>query len=405
METPLETKGSALEPIASFGVSSTMRIDRRDFVRAVGALTLGACAPETLHEAASPPPLPGPIAKPPPRSGKRILVLGGTGFAGPPIVRAALAKGHTVTLFNRGKTAPGLFPEIETIVGDRVTQLDLLKGRDWDAVVDTWAPGPTLVKRAAELLRDRVGHYVFLSTVSVYELGKDPIDEGSPLLPLPPGFVVGSVITKRDLAAYGPLKVLAEQAAEAAMPGRSTSVRAGVLAGPGDPTDRFTYWPLRIARGAEMIAPGSPDDPMQYLDVRDLGDWFVTVIEHGHMGVFNAVGPSTPRFGAVLDACKAALAGDASLTWIPQEWLAKHDAGDWESFPLHVDKAADDSGFARVSAARAIAKGLVFRSPGDSAKDALAWWNAEPEARRQKRPGITPKREAELLGLWHKAAT
>src|SRR5262249_45963850 len=155
---------------------------------------------------------------------------------------------------------------------------DLLHGRDWDAVVDTWAPGPTLVKRAAELLRDHVGQYVFLSTISVYKLGRDPIDESSPVLTLPPDVTLAS-IKKIDETNSGPLKALAEQAAEATMPGRATSIRSGLIAGPGDPTDRFTYWPLRMARGGEMITPGSPDDPLQLIDVRDLGAWIITTIE------------------------------------------------------------------------------------------------------------------------------
>jgi len=379
-----------------------VRIRRRDFVRGVGALTLAACAPATPPPAVSPTAAPAPGPTPAP-SGKRILILGGTGFAGPPIVRSAIARGHTVTLFNRGKTNPGLFPNVETILGDRQTQLDLLRGRDWDAVVDTWAPGPTLVRRAAELLRDHVGHYLFLSTISVYKLGKDPIDESSPVLSLPPGVTVAD-IKKIDETVYGPLKVLAEQAAETAMPGRTTSVRSGVIAGPDDPTDRFVYWPLRMARGGEMIAPGAPDDPMQFIDARDLGAWMVTAIEGHATGVFNAVGPDVPRFGAVLDACKTAVGADPRFTWIPDDWLDKNDAGGWGNFPLHVPAAADDSGFGRVSAARAIAHGLRFRSPVQTARDALAWWNAQsPERRAQKRPGVEPEREAALLETWHKA--
>jgi 2'-hydroxyisoflavone reductase len=331
-------------------------------------------------------------------------VLGGTGFAGPPIVRTAVERGHTVTLFNRGKTNPGLFPDVETILGDRITQLDLLRGRDWDAVVDTWAPGPTLVRRAAEMLRDHVGHYLFVSTISVYKLAKDPIDESSPVLSLPPGVAVAD-IKKIDETVYGPLKALAEQAAETAMPGRATSVRAGVLAGPGDPTDRFLYWPLRMSRGGEMIAPGSTDDPFQFLDVRDLGDWVMTAIEQHTTGVFNAVGPDLPKFGGVLDTCRKGSGGDARFTWVADDWLDKNQAEGWDSFPLHVPAAADDSGFARVSAAKAIARGLRFRSPADTAKDALAWWATQTDERRaKKRPGISPEREAELLQRWHKGS-
>jgi 2'-hydroxyisoflavone reductase len=376
-----------------------MRLRRREVLAALGALALGACAP-----AASPVVSPaGAPGEPPRRSSaaKRILVLGGTGFAGPPIVRSAIERGHTVTLFNRGKTNPGLFPNVETILGDRMTQLDMLRGRNWDAVVDTWAQGPTLVGRAAELLRDQVGQYVFLSTISVYKLTRGPLDEGSPTLTLPLGVTVAD-IKKVDETTYGPVKVLAEQAAEAAMPGRSTSVRSGLIVGPGDPTDRFTYWPLRIARGGEMIAPGAPDDPMQFIDVRDLGAWMVRTIEDRTVGVYDAVGPDTPLFGAVLDACKRGTGSDVRFSWIDEAWLDKNDLGGWESFPAHVSANDAESGFARVSAARAIAKGLRFRPVEESARDSLAWWNAQSEERRaKKRPGISPDREAEILARWH----
>jgi 2'-hydroxyisoflavone reductase len=309
-----------------------------------------------------------------------------------------------VTLFNRGKTNPGLFPDIETILGDRVTQLDLLKGRSWDTVFDTWAEGPTLVTRAAEMLRDHVSHYVFVSTISVYRLGKDPIDETSPVLTLPPGLEVKD-IKKIDEKVYGPLKALAEQAAENAMPGRTTSVRAGVIAGPDDPSDRFTYWPVRMVKGGEMIAPGPKDNRMQFIDVRDLGEWLATVAEHAHMGVYNAVGPNDPALGHVLDEVKQGVASGAQLTWIDEAWLEKNDAGGWGDFPIVVAGTDEESGFGHVSAARAIEKGLALRSPGETAKDTLAWWNAQTDERRaKKRPGIDPAREADLLARWHKTS-
>lgn len=378
-----------------------MRIPRRDLLKLISSsAALAACGGAAAREpAVAAHPL-DPAAAAPPPAKLRILVLGGTGFVGPGIVRAAIAHGHAVTLFNRGKTNPGLFPEVETILGDRITQLDLLKGRDWDAVVDTWAPGPTLVSRAAELLRDHVPHYVFVSTISVYKLGREPLDESSPVLTLPPGLSVKDIhaITPE---VYGPVKALAEQAAEAAMPGRTTSIRAGVIAGPGDPTGRFTYWPRRMALGGEMIAPGTPDDRMQFLDVRDLDAWIVQVIEDKTMGVYNAVGPTNPSLGAVLDEIRAAVGGSARLTWIDSAWLEKNEAGGWGDFPLAVGANDAEAGFGHVSAARAIGKGLRFRPPGETAKDALAWWNAQPEDKRGKPAGIAPDREAELLRRWH----
>jgi 2'-hydroxyisoflavone reductase len=377
-----------------------MELSRRDLLAALAAgAALAACGGGAQLSGSIPPREPPAPA----RRGKRILVLGGTGFAGPPIVETARARGHAVTLFNRGKTNPGLFPDVETILGDRVTELGLLKGRDWDAVIDTWAPGPTLVQQAAELLRDHVAQYVFLSTISVYKLGKEPIDENSPVLPLPPGVVLGGP-APRDARTYGPLKALAEQAAEARMPGRAISVRAGVLAGPNDPTDRFTYWPVRMARGGEMIAPGARDDRLQFIDVRDLGAWLVSIVEQGLMGVYDAVGPDDPSLGGVLDAVKASTGPDARVTWVDTTWLAKNDAAGWDSFPLAVPKSDDEAGFGHVSASRAVAKGLRFRNPGDTARDALAWWRAQSDARRTKKhPGIEADREAELLRLWHRA--
>lgn len=387
-----------------------MRFDRRALLRAAGGLAVAACAPGSSSPgptvAAPTAPASAAPSSAPATARKRILVLGGTGFAGPPIVREALARGHAVTLFNRGKTRPDLFPNVETILGDRITNLDRLAGRDWDVVIDTWAPGPTLVKRAAELLRDHVGHYVYLSTISVYKLGKQPLDESSPTLPLPAGFELGKKVASIPPEAYGPLKALAEQAAETAMPGRSTSIRSGVIAGPEDPTDRFTYWPLRMARGGEMMAPGPRDVRMQFIDVRDLGAWIVTVADQGHMGVYDAVGPDDPSLGNVLEGVRAGVAGGtaAKVTWVDPTWLQSKDASGWESFPLAVAEIDDESGFGHVSAAKAIARGLRFRPIAETARDALAWYDAQPEERRsKKRPGIDPAREAELLDQWRKA--
>jgi 2'-hydroxyisoflavone reductase len=358
------------------------------------AALVAGCASSAHPVPSAPPPV---VAAPPP---KRILVLGGTGFVGPPLVQAALAAGHRVTLFNRGKTNPGLFPDVETILGDRVTELDKLRGRDWDAVVDTWAPGPTLVRRATELLRDHVGQYVFVSTVSVYKLHGDSLDETAPVLELPPGTDL-KAIKKIDATNYGALKALAEGAAEEGMPGRATCVRAGLIVGPGDPTDRFLYWPMRMVRGGEMIVPGTPRDPMEFIDVRDLGAWLLGTIERRVVGVYNAVGPSQPMIGPILDEVRMALGSTVRMQWVPEAFLEKNEAGGWGDFPGAAPPESEDSAIARVSAARAVAQGLRFRPVGQTARDSLAWWNAQPEARRaQKRPGLTPEREADLLAKW-----
>jgi 2'-hydroxyisoflavone reductase len=367
-----------------------MSLYRREFLKAVGAVAaLSGCAASQNRSQRGSRPAVAP---------RRILILGGTGFIGPAIVGAARAAGHKLTLFNRGRSNPGLFPEVETIIGDRGTDLDRLRGRDWDAVIDTWSRFPSAVRAAAELLRERVPHYVFISTISVYKLGRDAIHEGSPLLhaePPPP--------EDMDLRNYGPLKVLCEQAAMAAMPGRVTVVRPGVIAGPGDPTDRFTYWPVRMARGGDVLVPQGPDYRMQLIDVRDLAEWIVRAIEARHLGTYNAVGPEDPSLRSVLESVRGGVPGGsgARLIFVDGKWLEQNDVGGWGDFPLAVAGDSDSRGFAQVSAARALAKGLRFRSPADTAKDTLAWWQAQPEERRaRKRPGLSPEREAELLRLW-----
>jgi 2'-hydroxyisoflavone reductase len=305
-----------------------------------------------------------------------------------------------LTLFNRGKTNPTLFPDVERILGDRRTDIDRLKGRSWDAVVDTWVNLPRTVRAAAELLRDQIQQYLFVSTISVYRLGREAIDERSPVLTLP-----DEKTEKLDATTYGPLKALAERAAEEAMPGRATAIRAGVIVGPGDPSDRFVYWPLRLARGSEVLVPGTPGDRMTFIDVRDLGAFIVTAIEKRLVGTYNAVGPGDPSLGAVLGDMKAAVGGGARLTFVDKKWLEAHQAGGWGDFPLVVNAGDEEAGFGRVSAVRAIAGGLRFRAPGATARDTLDWWNAQPEERRnQPRPGATPEREAELLRLFRQRA-
>ncbi|HEX8951976.1 MAG TPA: NAD-dependent epimerase/dehydratase family protein [Polyangia bacterium] len=371
-----------------------MSVRRRDFLAALAAAAAG-CASARLQPSPTSAARAAPASKP-----KRILVLGGTGFVGPAIVQAARARGHTLTLFNRGKTNPGLFADVETILGDRRTDLDKLRGRQWDAVVDTWVMMPKSVRAAATLLKDHVGQYLFVSTISVYKLGREPLDESSPVLS--PKTVDAEKLD--GVEDYGGNKYLAERAAEELMPGRATAVRPGVIAGPGDPTDRFTYWPLRFARGGEVLAPGTPDDRMQLIDVRDLGAWIVRCIDERIVGTFNAVGPDDPALGHVLAACRTAAGSDARITFADSAFLEAEKVGGWGDFPLAVGNDDEHAGFGHVDAKKAIARGLTFRSPVETARDALAWWNAQPDERRQKaRPGLSPEREAELLRKWHGA--
>jgi 2'-hydroxyisoflavone reductase len=373
---------------------------RRQFVKAgltgAGALAVagaglacaGGAAPSGTRPASSAAP---PSARPKP---KTILVLGGTGFLGPHVVEAALARGHVLTLFNRGKTHAELFPDLEKLHGDRDGHLEALVGRKWDAVVDTSGYFPRLVKASAELLAPSVGHYVFVSTISVYA---DPVpahaDEATPVATMPDP-------TVEDMKFYGAAKALCEKAAEAAMPGRVSNVRPGLIVGPGDPTDRFTYWPARFARGGELLAPGDGSDPGQVMDARDLAAFLVKTIEDGAFGTFNATGPATTMtMKDLLGACAtAAGAGAGTPVWVDTRFLEKMEVAPWMELPVWT---GEDLGFATIDARKAIAAGLRFRPVLDTAADTLAWWKTQPEERRLRpKAGLAPEKEAAVLKAW-----
>ena len=330
--------------------------------------------------------------------GQRILVLGGTRFLGPAVVDAALRRGHTVTLFNRGKTDPGRFPKLETLIGDRDGKLDALKGRTWDAVVDTSGYVPRVVSDSATLLKD-AKQYVFISTESVYsDTSKPGMDETAPV-----GTIPDPTIEKVTNESYGPLKALCEQAAEKAMPGKVTNIRPGLIVGPDDPSDRFTYWPVRVAKGGEVLAPGTPSDPIQYIDVRDLGDWVVRTIEERTFGVFNAVGPREElSMGRFLDACNQVGGGRATFTWADAAFLDAQKVEAWSDMPVWVPPTGDSAGFARTSNARAVARGLAFRPVADTVKATLDWFRTLPADRQAKlKAGLASDRENEVLVAWH----
>jgi 2'-hydroxyisoflavone reductase len=344
----------------------------------------------------------GPRAEPEPAGGPAtILILGGTGFLGPHFVREALARGYAVTLFNRGKTNPQLFPELEKLRGDRrAGDLAALEGRRFDAVIDTSGYVPEDVTATATLLSDS-GQYLFVSSVSAYrDQFRHGLKVGDPLAPLPEP-------ESRELPKYyGPLKALCEQAAEAAMPGKTTVIRPGLIVGPGDPTDRFTYWPVRIARGGEMIAPGRPDDPVQLIDARDLAAFMVDCVERRLFETYNAVGPAdTLTIEAMLRTGIETLDSDASLTWIPAEFLAEHEVMPWVHMPVWVPPEDEEhGGLGSVDASGALAAGLRFRPLAETMRDTAAWWAELPEERRaEPRAGLPPEREAEVLAAWHAA--
>lgn len=329
----------------------------------------------------------------------RILILGGTGFLGPALVHDAQARGHKLTLFNRGKTNPHLFPDLEQIHGDRKVDLSGLQGREWDAVVDTSGYVPAVVRRSAELLKDSVGHYLFISTISVYDKPpKTGVDESGAV-----GKLADETTEKVTGETYGPLKALCEREAERIFAGRATTIRPGLIVGPDDPTDRFTYWPVRLDRGGDVLAPGDPTiDRIQVIDVRDLAAWTITAAERHHVGVYNAVGPREPlTIGSFLETGTKALGSSAKLTWVPASFLEKHKVEPWSDMPVWVPTDGDDGGMSRVSSQRAIERGMTFRPIGDTCRDTVAWWKTQPADRRAKlKAGLSPEREAEVLAAW-----
>ncbi|QRK12039.1 SDR family oxidoreductase [Archangium violaceum] len=341
-----------------------------------------------------------------PRGGsKRILILGGTGFLGPQLVEAARARGHTVTLFNRGKTRPHLFPDVEKLHGDRDPRngegLKALEGRSWDAVIDTSGYVPRIVRASAALLAPNVGHYVFISTISVYkELPRPGMDEDAPLA------TIADTNDENVRDNYGALKALCEKAAEASFPGRTTNIRPGLIVGPDDPTQRFSYWPVRVAQGGEVLAPGDGSDPVQFIDVRDLAEWTLLTLENRDVGIFNATGPEKPlSMKELLEACKQASQSNATFTWADAPFLETQNVAAWTDMPVWVSPGGELAGMSAVSNARAVARGLKFRPTVDTARDTLTWFNGLPPERQaelRKRAGLTPVREREVLAAWHK---
>jgi 2'-hydroxyisoflavone reductase len=317
----------------------------------------------------------------------RLLLLGGPKFVGRAVIDAALAAGAEVTLFNRGTTGADLYPEVERIVGDRDGGLDGLRRREWDAVVDTSGYLPRLVGESARLLAGSVGHYVFVSSISVYASFAGAVDEGSGLAELS---TPGSEDVKAD---YGALKALCEQEVERALPGRSTAVRAGLIVGPHDPTGRFTYWPHRIARSGDVLVPGPAWRPVQFVDVRDLAAWIVTAAEQGLAGPFNATGTST--MGAVVDAARRVAGSPARPVEVDDAFLAAQGVGEWMELPLWIDSRDGDwRRFMEVDTSRATAAGLAFRPLDDTVAATLA------DAGLVDGVGLAPERERELLDAW-----
>jgi 2'-hydroxyisoflavone reductase len=389
---------------------------RRDFLRLSAATGAAAAVASLASAGARDAGLTAPLPRRRDRSEKKlaILILGGTGFLGPHTVRAALARGHEITLFNRGRTEQRtghVFPDLENLRGNRDPKLRAddsdpdspqglseLEGRAWDAVIDTSGYVPRIVHASAEPLAPNVKQYVFISSVSVYAAHDTPgADETAPVDTIP-----DETVEQVTGASYGPLKALCEQAAEAAMPGRATNIRPGLIVGPGDPTDRFTYWPARVRRGGRVLAPGTPMDRTQYIDVRDLADFIVRTIEDGAMGVFNAVGPAEPiQMGDFLDACKRVAGSDAEFVWGDVEFLQAQNISGWTDLPMWLPTEGETAGFGQRSNERAKRAGMGFLPVSETVRDTLAWWDTLPPERTEKlRAGLTPEREQAAIEAW-----
>jgi 2'-hydroxyisoflavone reductase len=322
----------------------------------------------------------------------KILVLGGTLFVGRHLVEAALERGHDVTIFNRGQTDPGLYPDLEMRHGDRAAgDLESLREGTWDAVFDTSARVPRWVREAATLLADRVGHYSFVSSCSVYsETALPGTNESSPVHALEDETT--EEITSAEV--YGGLKVLCERELERALPGSSLSARAGLIVGPYDPTGRFTYWVHRIARGGDVLVPEPRDQPVQLIHGRDLADWLLDMAEKGESGVYNATGPESPlTMERLLDAIVAETGSDARLVWVGEDYLVEHGVEAWSDLPLWLAPGGNPevANFLAVDVTKAVTAGLSFRPLAQTIRDTLEHASTSPEA------GLDEARERELL--------
>ena len=325
----------------------------------------------------------------------RLLILGGTIFLGRHLVEAALAHGHQVTVFNRGRHYPSAFPEVERLQGDRRGDLEVLQGRSWDAVVDTSGHVPRVVEKSARMLADAVEHYTFISSVFAYKgFPTEPgLDENSPLnLAADPA---AEHVTPETL---GPLKALCERALDAEIPGRALIVRAGFIFGPYDPTDRSGYWVYRVAEGGEVLAPGDPNRQLQIVDVRDLAEWILTCMLSRRTGIYNATGPSYPStltLGRLLQVCQTEGRSDVRFTWVPDEFLRAAGIRPGMDLPFWMP-----GGVAGVNCNKVIGAGVTFRPLESTIRDTLTWYSVIRSS-AQLRSGITRDHELQLLRTWH----
>lgn len=354
---------------------------RRDLLKAAaGAVAAGLAAPAL------------------PQSGLRILVLGGTGFIGPHLVRHALDRGHTLTLFNRGRTNADLFPGVEKLVGDRDSDLSALEGGRWDAVIDNSGYTPHQVRMSVDLLRGRCDRYLFTSTRSVYtDYTRDVMDENAPVGP--------TDLPDEEWEGYGPNKVLAERIVQDGFGERSLITRPPVIVGPGDRTDRFTYWVDRIDDGGDILVQGNPSDPLQFIDVRDLAEFHVHLVETAASGIFNTEGPGSPLDSAgLVHGIKAITSTPSTFTWVDWDFLIAAGETPQQSLPFWQPPRDRFLNYGRMDNRRAIAAGLRFRPLAVTARDTLDWHRTRSAAEQATlRTGLSREREAELLARWRSA--
>lgn len=341
----------------------------------------------------------------------KILILGGTRFLGRALVESARSRNHEVTLFNRGQLNSDPIEGVERLYGDRDGDLAPLRGRRWDAVIDTCGFVPRVVAKSAQLLREQADHYTFISSISAYaDFSQPGITEEGPLETIEPA-VVEEITRSTAGPIYGPyyggLKALCEQAAEAAMPGRVSNVRAGLIVGPHDYTDRLTYWIGRVAQGGEVLAPGRPERRIQVIDVKDLADWCIRMAELKRPGIFNATGPDySLTMGQLLEACRAVSGSDATFTWVAERFLQERGVAPWTEMPLWIPEtfglgpeSEPSRGFLSINCDRAMAAGLTFRPLAETIRDLLAWERTRSTDEGRK-AGLDQDRESALLQAW-----
>ena len=323
----------------------------------------------------------------------KILIIGGTKFLGRHLVDSALAHGHEVTLFNRGKTNPDLFPQVETILGDREHDIEKLSSREWDIVIDVAGYLPRIVRLSAIGLERCVSRYVFISSLSVYaDFRKIGIDESYPV-----GKIEGESVEEITGETYGPLKVLCERAVQDVYGERALIIRPGLIVGPHDPTDRFTYWPVRVARGGDILAPQKPEATTQVIDVRDLSDFILKLIEENASGTYNATGPDYElTFGELLKVSKQVSGTNANVNWASVEFLNQNKVEAWSDMPAWIPDDEEGVGFSRIDISKAIRAGLKFRPLEETIRDTLEWAQTRPSDYVWK-AGLTAEREAEVL--------